>query len=177
MPIIFKWKIAVLKDQANKTGRNIYLQKNIKTWFNFLELSGLCESLYQYWQGKTYRRAQLLTAEKFWYKYSLTLGLQSDRRKFEKQPSHTIVKGAYAVSSSPALVLYCTPLIVPFSSSREVTVPCSNRTLAPIKEGITINEQFWCESPLENTSETNQYSISIPQKKKNQIIPGHCLYC
>ena len=63
----------------------------------------------------------------------LTLGLQRERRKFEKQPSQTIVRGANAANSRPSLVLYCTPLIVPFSSSREVTVPCSKRTL--VKDG------------------------------------------
>lgn len=53
-----------------------------------------------------------------------------------------MVRGAYAVSTLPSLVLYCTPLIVPFSSSKEVTVPCSNRTLEKIeKEGITTGEQ------------------------------------
>ena len=35
----------------------------------------------------------------------LTLGVQRERRKFEKQPSHTMVKGAYAVIVSPSLVL------------------------------------------------------------------------
>ena len=58
-----------------------------------------------------------------------TLGSQRERRKFEKQPSQTIVSGAHAVSSSPFLALSCTPLIVPFTSSKDVTVPSSNRTL------------------------------------------------
>jgi len=49
--------------------------------------------------------------------------LQRLRRKFEKQPSHTIVSEAEAANSWPAFVLYSTPLIVPFSSTRDVTVP------------------------------------------------------
>ena len=43
----------------------------------------------------------------------LTLGLQRDRRRFEKQPSQTIVNGAYAPNSFAALVLYCTPFNSP----------------------------------------------------------------
>ena len=35
-----------------------------------------------------------------------TLGLQRERRKLEKQPSHTMVSGAYDLSSCPSLVLY-----------------------------------------------------------------------
>lgn len=58
-----------------------------------------------------------------------TLELQRVRLKFEKQPSHTIVRGAQVLISSPVLVLYCTPLIVPFSSRRDVTVPCTKVTL------------------------------------------------
>ena len=60
---------------------------------------------------------------------NVTFGLQSERLKFEKQPSHTIVRGALAIISSPFLVLYCTPLTIPFSVMREVTVPCSSFTL------------------------------------------------
>jgi len=51
------------------------------------------------------------------------------RRKFEKHPSHTIVSEAEAANSWPAFVLYSTPLILPFSSTRDVTVPCSSLTL------------------------------------------------
>ena len=58
-----------------------------------------------------------------------TFGEQNDLLRLEKQPSQTIVRGAYAFNSSPLLVLYRTPLTVPFSSSKEVTVPCSNHTL------------------------------------------------
>ena len=35
-----------------------------------------------------------------------TLGWQRDRRSFEKQPSQITVRGAYALSSRPSLVLY-----------------------------------------------------------------------
>ena len=52
-----------------------------------------------------------------------------NRRKFEKQPSHTMVREACATISVPLLFLYRTPLIVPFSLIREVTVPRSNFTL------------------------------------------------
>jgi hypothetical protein len=78
------------------------------------------------WQWKIHYRIIL--------KGILTLGLQRERRKFEKQPSQTIVRGAYAVNSWPSLFLYCTPLIVPFSSSREMTDPCSKFTLQILKK-------------------------------------------
>jgi len=39
------------------------------------------------------------------------------------------VRGAKAVVSSPALFLYVTPLITPFSSIKDFTVPSSRRTL------------------------------------------------
>ena len=72
-------------------------------------------------------------------KHNFTLGSQRERRKFEKQPSHTIVSGAQAVISSPFLALYMTPLTVPFTSSRDVTVPSSNLTLQSTKKIIRIS--------------------------------------
>ena len=62
----------------------------------------------------------------------VTFGLQRERLRLEKQPSHTMVRGALAVSSCPLLVLKFTPLMILSSSSRNVTVPCSNFTLHKI---------------------------------------------
>jgi hypothetical protein len=73
----------------------------------------------------------------------LTLGLQRDRRRFEKQPSQTIVNGAYAPNSVAALVLYCNPLKVPFSSMRDVTVPRSNLTLKKtLQENLIVRKHY-----------------------------------
>ena len=60
---------------------------------------------------------------------TLTLLSFRERRRFEWQPSHTTVRGANDVVSSPELFLYVTPLTTPFSSIKDLTVPSSSRTL------------------------------------------------
>jgi hypothetical protein len=136
MSMICIWKVAVFQHQRNKTRWDINYAKG-KIKFQLARKIKLCK-LNSYVVEKVICYFNISTQD---HKTStkglfcnlatliLTLGLQRDRRRFEKQPSQTIVNGAYAPNSVAALVLYCTPLIVPFSSMRVVTVPCSNLTL------------------------------------------------
>ena len=136
MSMICIWKVAVFQHQRNKTQWDINYAKG-KIKFQLARKIKLCklnsyavEKVTCYFNSSTQDHK---TSTKGLFcnlaTLILTLGLQRDRRRFEKQPSQTIVNGAYAPNSVAALVLYCTPLKVPFSSMRVVTVPCSNLTL------------------------------------------------
>lgn len=142
MPMICKRKLAILQNQSHKTRGNINLQKIEQItifilWHKILisKASQLCRQVIWIVSSHSNPKRKInIYFEMPLHNWSLiTIGLQRERRRFEKQPSQTMVSGAYAVFSLPSLDLYCTPLIVPFSSSSEVTVPCSSLTLQEIE--------------------------------------------
>ena len=150
MSMICISKVAVFQHQLNKTRWDINYAKG-KIKFQLARKIKLCK-LNSYVVEKVICYFNISTQD---HKTStkglfcnlatliLTLGLQRDRRRFEKQPSQTIVNGAYAPNSVAALVLYCTPLIVPFSSMRDVTVLCSNLTLKKtLQENLIVRKHY-----------------------------------
>ena len=66
--------------------------------------------------------------------------------------------------SPPFLDLYCTPLIVPFVSSSEVTVPCSNLTL---QEMDTDHHQITRNTELKHGGRINDECLTIQSKHSN----------